>query len=39
VLPGPDTVHQDGDLLHLLVRTADVEAVAAALAAPPPGDD
>ena len=38
VLPGPDTVHQDGDLLHLLVRTADVRAVEAALAAPPAGD-
>jgi trk system potassium uptake protein TrkA len=35
VLPTADTVHQDGDLLHLMVRVSDVPAVEAALDAPP----
>jgi trk system potassium uptake protein len=38
LLPGPDTVHQDGDRLHLLVRTGDLSAVEEALSAPPPAD-
>ena len=34
-LPTPDTVYQEGDLLHVLVQTGRVVTVAAALAAPP----
>lgn len=35
MLPSADTVHQDGDLLHLLVEVGAAKGVAAALAAPP----
>ncbi len=35
MLPGADTVHQDGDLLHLLVEVAEAKRLAAALAVPP----
>jgi trk system potassium uptake protein len=35
VLPGPDTVIQDGDLVHLVIRWADAAAVEARLAKGP----
>lgn len=35
ILPGPDTLYQEGDLLHVLVQTGRVATVEAALAAPP----
>jgi trk system potassium uptake protein len=35
VLPGPDTVIQDGDLVHLIIRWADAAAVEARLAKGP----
>jgi trk system potassium uptake protein TrkA len=39
IVPGPDTVYQEGDLLHLVVREADSPAAEAALvAAPAEGD-
>jgi trk system potassium uptake protein TrkA len=38
LLPGPDTVHQDGDQLHVLARDEDLAAVERALASPPPAD-
>jgi len=36
VLPGPETVLQDGDLIHVLVREGELGAVAKVLEAPPP---
>jgi trk system potassium uptake protein TrkA len=39
VLPGPDTVYQEGDLLHVLVQTGQVVTAEAALAAPPAQED
>ena len=35
VIPGPDTVLQEGDLLHVLIRHRDLNAVEAVLAKPP----
>ncbi len=35
MLPGPDTVYQEGDLVHLMLREADVPVAEAALAAAP----
>ncbi len=35
MLPSPDTVHQEGDALHLLVEVDEARRVAHALAAPP----
>jgi trk system potassium uptake protein len=35
LLPSPDTVHQDGDQVHLLARADDVAGVERALAQPP----
>lgn len=37
MLPDPATVLQDGDLLHVLLRTADAERVQRVLATPPEG--
>jgi len=39
IVPGPDTVYQEGDLLHLVVRETDVSAAEAALAAAPAEGD
>jgi trk/ktr system potassium uptake protein len=36
LLPGPDTVYQDGDLLHLALRTDDLAAAERVLDSPPP---
>ena len=36
LVPGPDTVYQEGDLVHLIMREVDAPAVEAALVAPPP---
>jgi Trk K+ transport system NAD-binding subunit len=35
VLPEPDTVLQEGDLLHVIVRVADRDAVYEQLSQPP----
>jgi trk system potassium uptake protein len=35
LLPGPDTVYQEGDLVHLMVRDDDLDAMQAVLAAAP----
>ena len=39
MLPGPDTVLQEGDLLHALVRSGDVDRVTAVLAAGPQAEE
>ncbi len=36
LLPGPDTVYQDGDLLHLALATGDLAAAERVLDSPPP---
>jgi trk/ktr system potassium uptake protein len=35
LIPGPDTVYQEGDLVHLVVRDIDLQAAEATLAAAP----
>lgn len=35
VLPGPDTSYQQGDVVHAMMRTGEVEAVSRVLARPP----
>lgn len=39
LVPGADTVYQEGDLVHLLMRHHDVPTVEQVLAAPPAKDD
>jgi trk system potassium uptake protein len=39
LLPGPDTVLQEGDLLHAVMRTDDIDRVAAVMAAAPAAGD
>ena len=39
LLPGPDTVLQEGDLLHAVMRTDDIDRVAAVMAAAPMAGD
>ena len=40
MIPKPDTVVQEGDLVHVLLREHDVEIVEAVLGSPPPrGED
>jgi trk system potassium uptake protein TrkA len=39
LIPGPDTVYQEGDLVHMLLRESDAPAAEAALAAPPSEGD
>jgi trk system potassium uptake protein TrkA len=34
-VPGPDTVYQEGDLVHLILREDDIPAAEKALASPP----
>jgi trk system potassium uptake protein TrkA len=35
LVPGPDTVYQEGDLVHLVVRESELEKAQAVLAAAP----
>ncbi|MEH3079020.1 MAG: hypothetical protein PGN11_20565 [Quadrisphaera sp.] len=39
LLPGPDTVHQDGDQVHLLARAADLADVERSLVQPPAAEE
>jgi len=36
IVPTPETVYQEGDLVHLVVRESDLPAAEALLAAAPP---
>jgi trk system potassium uptake protein TrkA len=36
IIPGPDTVYQEGDLVHIVVRESDLPAAETVLAAAPP---
>jgi len=35
MVPGPDTVYQEGDLVHLMIRESDVTQAESVLAAAP----
>src|SRR5450755_2546707 len=39
IVPGPDTVYQEGDLIHMVLREADAPTAEATLAAPPAEGD
>jgi len=39
VVPGPDTVYQEGDLVHLMLRESDLPAAESSLAVPPVPED
>lgn len=39
VIPGPDTVYQEGDLVHVVLRADDTPSVESILAAPPEADE
>jgi trk system potassium uptake protein TrkA len=39
MIPGPETVLQEGDLLHVLARADDMAAIAQVLDQPPPHEE
>ena len=39
MVPGRDTVYQEGDLVHVVLRADDTPTAESALSAPPPAGD